>query len=408
MMKYQISKVMRLLLLAVALCGISDAESFSFGAHEKILRDTLSPAVTGGSVDALALSQIIGSYLSGKGNLGSDQKQSDSFRHFDNAPNPTEICKLADAAWQYFFEKIKNSSQPAGPPDFRTLANADDARDAFGGLTHAVADFYAHSNWIDMAIDANVSPELAPIFPTCNPASLPAALHTGFFVITLMNGIDGCPDKAGRPAPPTPFVHCHLTLNKDYPNSGHGKDAVPGNPGLTYHGLATQLAAAHTIQIYNSIINYITASSSPTLNDVDGNCVAKLMFQASYNERCLRITGLWRVSASDPITSLPPLNQLWSFVHVNWEIVGGSISSVICTSLTLQVKAVHPGGFEGLALGCTTFPPPQFCPPQIYIPIQLAWTSPGVMDGIITAVDVEDRVECPVIATREQRFQLKR
>jgi hypothetical protein len=304
--------------------------------------------------------------------------------------------------------QVNSGIQPTGAPDFRTLTNGAGARSAFGGLTHSLADFYSHSNWVELAINANQSPGLAPIFPTCTPAALPTGLQTGFFALTLGNGLDGCPDVNGTPAPPAPFVQCHLTLNKDEPDRGHGQDIVPGNPGLTYHQLAVQLATTHTLQLYNQIRAGIASSFTPAVNDMDGECVANHVFQASRVERCLRIDGAWTVSRTDPTSQFPPLGQTWSFAHIDWEIVNGVIPSQVCGTLTLQVRATDPGKFEGTVLGCTEQPPPQFCPAQAQIPVTLTRVSQGVLEGILTAIEVEDKTGCPITMRTPQSFQLHR
>jgi hypothetical protein len=70
-------------------------------------------------------------------------------------------------------------------------------------MTHALADFYAHSNWIELQFAAQVSPGPAPLVSLgCDPAALAAALQTGYF--SLGSGLDGCPGTFfGGPAQPS-------------------------------------------------------------------------------------------------------------------------------------------------------------------------------------------------------------
>lgn len=50
-------------------------------------------------VDAGAMTNVIGDFLSGACNLGADRDQPSSFKHFDNARNVAEVCDRARAAW---------------------------------------------------------------------------------------------------------------------------------------------------------------------------------------------------------------------------------------------------------------------------------------------------------------------
>src|SRR4051812_30352472 len=68
--------------------GVEPASAFKLYVHERIVRDSLAPF----GLSANAMNMIIGSFPSGTGNLGSDRYQSDAYRHFDNAQNPTDIC----------------------------------------------------------------------------------------------------------------------------------------------------------------------------------------------------------------------------------------------------------------------------------------------------------------------------
>src|SRR5215472_12104698 len=99
---------------------------------------------------------------------------------------------------------------------FRSLLREGDPRIAradFGALMHAVEDFYSHSNWLETG-----QRNLAPIIPACAGLGLLGTLQTGFFRPDLYDPISGCPmDASGNPAPPAPFMYCHLTLHKDAP-----------------------------------------------------------------------------------------------------------------------------------------------------------------------------------------------
>lgn len=111
---------------------------------------------------------------------------------------------------------------------------------AFGGATHALADFYSHTNWIELAFARGELPQPAPLLGhTCDPESFPPDLQSGYF--HLRHGLSGCP----RAGPPPGFAYCHARLNKDAPDRGHGAER-PVSGGPTYHALAVQLAVAST------------------------------------------------------------------------------------------------------------------------------------------------------------------
>jgi hypothetical protein len=383
---------------------------FSLQVHEDILRAALPPATPTAGVDAEALSQIIGSFVQGTGNRGSDQFQADAFRHFDNASSLADICKRAGDAWTFFMTTVGSGAVPTGEPGYRALVSGPAARSAFGGLTHALADFYSHSNWVELAVNANQSPQLAPIFPTCNPGALPAALQSGYFALSLANGLDGCPKPGGVPTPPAPFLYCHLTLNKDEPGRGHGKDLVPGLASVTYHQLAVQLAVAHTTLLYNQVRSSIEALYSPLSYDLDGTCVANLLFQAARVESCLRIGGSWTVTQNDGSADAPPIGQPWSLSHVDWHTVNGTIPSIQCTAHPLQVVVQpEPGMFRGNVRGCISVPAPANCPPEALLPLSLQRVATGTLAGILTVPEVDgSKTDCPVLSSTLHTFQLHR
>jgi hypothetical protein len=223
------------------------ANAFALEVHAAILRGSLPVGGAGPTeVDPVAMNEIIGSLWNGSGNLGSDLHQSDEYRHFDNAPSPAAICALANQAWGSFVTRIYRGSQVQGFPAYDRVLDPLDARSAFGALTHSLQDFYSHSNWLELG-----NRQAAPIFPTCDPAALPAGLQTGYFKLSIRNPVSGCPTVgSGNPSPPSPFAYCHLTLNKDKPER-HGADLVPGGGGTTYHQLAAEMARAHTTVLYN-------------------------------------------------------------------------------------------------------------------------------------------------------------
>ena len=88
------------------------------------------------------------------------------------------------------------------------LANGPAARSAFGGLAHALADFYSHSNWVELNIAAGQRGQVPgpQLFPACDPAAFPNRVHTVFY--SLISGPTGC--SARRSAARLSGVPPHL------------------------------------------------------------------------------------------------------------------------------------------------------------------------------------------------------
>jgi len=155
------------------------AQAFQIQNHERITRDALQPL----GVDQAAIGQILVGPPPGAGAVGSDAFFSDEFRHIDGANNPVEICNLTQEAWNFFTPIILAGARPSGPGG-SDLVDGPAARAAFGGLAHALQDFYSHSNWIEDSIAINQPDRMPPpLMPTCDPAAFPPGLHTGYFDI---------------------------------------------------------------------------------------------------------------------------------------------------------------------------------------------------------------------------------
>ena len=243
------------------------AQAFDSPTHDRIVHDALAPD----GVDPLAMAQILNGPPPGGGAVGSDVWPADAYRHLDNANSPADICARAQQAWNVFSPSLFDGAQPAGP-GYTVLANGPAARSAFGGLAHAVEDFYSHSNWVELNIEAGQPDTPGPqLFPTCDPASMPAALHTGYF--SLQYGPGGCPFGG----PPPGYQDCHSTLNKDSAFSSRGKMPVPGT-GMTEYDLAVQLATQATSQLYEQIRGMVVDSVNAAHPDADGECVAHKLF----------------------------------------------------------------------------------------------------------------------------------
>lgn len=248
------------------------AQAFLIQNHDRVTRDALPPA----EVDNTALLQILVGPPPGAGAVGSDAFFGDEFRHIDDAKNPADICALTQQAWNFFTPIVLNGAQPAGPGG-SDLVDGPGARAAFGGLAHSLQDFYSHTNWVEDNVAVGQPDRMPPpLMPTCDPASLPAGLHSGFFSLDLGGHEDplaGCPPGG----PPPGFAECHSTLNKDAWDTPRGILPVPGR-SMNYFDLAAQLATRATTDLYRQVRSLVA--------DNAGECAAGNLFQADRHEPC--------------------------------------------------------------------------------------------------------------------------
>ena len=244
------------------------AQAFLPQNHERITRDGLPP----GEVDDAAYLQIFVGPPPGAGVAGSETFQLPDFRHFDNAKNPADICARAQDAWNFFIPLILGGALPIGTE----LVDGPQARAAFGGLLHAVQDFYAHSNWVEDNIAVGQLDRLAPpLMPKCDPATFPPGLHTGYFSMDYSSQfpLDGCPPGG----PPPGFAECHSTLNKDAWDTPRGIMPVPG-ANMNNFDLASRLATRATVDLYWQVRGMVA--------DRYGECAAVNLFQANRHDPC--------------------------------------------------------------------------------------------------------------------------
>jgi len=209
-------------------------------AHIKILQDALGG---GKMLDPQALEWITSA------NVASDLDQLSSERHFDNIDNRQKLCKLWQKGFNSYMEKALALSAPSGgaavfPKDRKG------ALSAFGQASHALADFYAHTNWVELNLAQGDTEKLAPLFgPACHPEDFPSGLQSGYF--NIIYGLKGCPNVNGVYKPPGGFGYCHETLNKDHPDKGHGAElSAPGGP--SYHEIAMRLAVLATQSLWET------------------------------------------------------------------------------------------------------------------------------------------------------------
>ncbi|HEX9035967.1 MAG TPA: HET-C-related protein [Ktedonobacterales bacterium] len=182
-----------------------------------------------------------------RANARCDIYQWQAERHFDSARDTAELGALWSRGLRRYLTLAVERAAPAG-------AAGDTPRDQHGALralgmaSHALADFYAHTNWVEIyGADAPPAPLLGARWPA---EALPAGLASGYF--SLRYGIRGCPLRDGVCVPPESYRYCHETLNKDAPTRGHGADPMtPGGP--TYHAVAVRLAKDATRALWAAL-----------------------------------------------------------------------------------------------------------------------------------------------------------
>jgi hypothetical protein len=260
--------------VVAALWGVTapNAQAFYIQNHETITRNALPPD----QVDQAAVIQILVGPPPGAGAVGADAFYGDVFRHIDNAKDPTDICARTTEAWNFYYPLIVGGAQASGPGG-SDLVNGLQARAAFGGLAHALQDFFAHTNWVEDNIAVGQLDRMPPpLMPNCDPSTLPAGLHSGYFSIDFGAHEDilaGCPPDG----PPPGFVECHTVLNKDGPNTPRGAVMVPGT-NMNNYELAAQLATRATTDLFWQVRGLIASNA--------GECVAANMFQADRHQPC--------------------------------------------------------------------------------------------------------------------------
>ena len=213
--------------------------------HEQIIREALGD---GNTLSSQALGWII------TANKLCDLYQFTPERHFDNAPNREMMCERWQRGLKAFSDRAIELSVPTGQTQ-RRLKNRKGALKAFGAATHALADFYAHTNWVELGVAQGNWETLAPLLgETCNVSDFPIELESGYF--SLRYGVSGCPQTAGKPQPPKGYRYCHEQLAKDYPDRGHGADRIDVS-GPTYHELAVLQATRATRELWETLHNRI-------------------------------------------------------------------------------------------------------------------------------------------------------
>jgi hypothetical protein len=140
--------------------------------------------------------------------------------HFDNAPDRAAIYAL----WRrgLYAQVVQAVALSAPTPGAATHPrNWRRALWAFGRATHILQDFYAHTNWVELAVERGQWQAIAPLHaPDCAAHDLPAGLTSGYFSLRYAapwQQFSGCPACDGQFVPPPGFAYCHAQLAKSPP-----------------------------------------------------------------------------------------------------------------------------------------------------------------------------------------------
>lgn len=247
-----------LVLLVVTVGLLTEAPTVhAFRDHRAIVTTALQ-----GQMDAQALTWVItASEVQDKpaGQLHNEN-------HFDNARNATAICRLWNQGVKVWSGEVVQNSAPRGT-DKRDLNDRKAALEAFGRVAHAVEDFYAHSNMVEISVERAFQPDPKLLIgDSCDPSAFPPGIQTGFFDSgtwlrqrlrhpTDPNAATGCPDTG----PPAGFEFCHYGprgvdtdgLNKDSAQSPEGTRI--DSQGQSYFALAQQLAIDATRAAWDAV-----------------------------------------------------------------------------------------------------------------------------------------------------------
>jgi hypothetical protein len=243
---------MRLLVVVLAVASTfvtsaTIAQGFSKPIHGAITRNALRP---GQDLDGNALERIV------QANMDTDNNQTASERHFDNAPVAGVICGHWRAGVNTWLDEVVANVEPSDA-EKRTLKNRDLALDRFGMVLHATQDFYSHSNYVELGLPI---PSGGFLLASCDASTLNAQLQTGYFSLTSVTPPNiGCPTFGDRPTPPAGYQYCHSQLHKD-------------DPDRPNHGLAVAYATQATKNAWEEVRRRIIAKYESD-KTIDAECL---------------------------------------------------------------------------------------------------------------------------------------
>jgi len=339
--------------------------AFDLDSHEAILRTALTTVMSKDALDEVTNYGIAVPAAGQKSEISSISLAPGAALHalqfeqlWDNAATATAICeRLASVTGvlQYALEQ----AAPKGA-QYRELTDDKKARRAFGLAAVLLSNFYAHSNWVELAADSGAMPVVAPLTEACSAQTLPSDLQTGYY--DAASGPDGCPKAAGAAKPPAPYKFCFAQLSKDASDSGHGAQRatkLAGQP--TYYELAKQLAVEATKQLFTGFHSLVVQTYTPESWNANGQCVFDKLTRASgdpdnpfgntnvgfkSDASCLDLSGVWQVgSAVD--TGGPSTSEIGSIVTIQQQRSLGS------DQLHLYAYFKSPGDGADCDLGST-------------------------------------------------------
>ncbi|GAC1315025.1 MAG: hypothetical protein NVSMB2_05560 [Chloroflexota bacterium] len=317
-------RLLRMLLatILVSVLGLGQAHltqtarAFDLDAHEAILRTALMSALSADALDEVTNYGIAVPEAGQKIEITSISLAPGTALHtlafeqlWDNAATPADLC----GRLSFLTAALKFSVDQAAPTgtEYRELTDDKKARRAFGLAAVLLSNFYAHTNWVELAADRGIQPTLAPLNGACLPGTLPADLQSGYY--NPASGPDGCPKVGGAAKPPAPFKQCFSELGKDTSDAGHGAQRATklgGQP--TYHELARRLAIEATKQLFTEYHDTVVRTYTPETWNANGQCVFDKLTKSSgdpdnpfgnsnvvfrSDASCLDFSGQWIVSS---------------------------------------------------------------------------------------------------------------
>jgi len=141
--------------------------------------------------------------------------------------------------------------------------NRDEALSALGRTLHAIQDFYAHTNYVELAVGRFADMSEIPVLPVWTAAGkdqLQRQVTNG-----LVSGYVWWESQNICKEP----VKTHESLNKDEPTSASGKVIVPGR-NQSQHQVARDLARRATLEFLRD------AFSKPQLAGVAAQCKGQI------------------------------------------------------------------------------------------------------------------------------------
>lgn len=196
--------------------GLATASAFQIAPEDHHRQITFSAIKRLGLADQASFDFDYYMLQIGNADSGQDLHQGENAFHVDN-------CAFA-ASSAYVAEQWRLIESAGQPHDLGSVK-------ALGRLLHAVQDFYAHSNWIELHQNAATIP-----LWNLDPASLPAGCYTGRW----NQGTSLC-------GPGTPH---HDEMNKDAPGTPRGRVVVASGPnrGKLLFELAAEAATRATMR----------------------------------------------------------------------------------------------------------------------------------------------------------------